>query len=161
MRGVPASPRRVSDDLRDTRALTTFVAGASISNAGSFMQATAVPFVLYRLTGSNVWVGAAAFAALTFPVLMSPVGGILVDRFSQKSVLVTAQWVQIAPALALAGLAATDALRPWPTVILVAIGGVGAGLQFPASQSFVPTLVPAARVATGVRWTTLGLTVSR
>jgi len=151
----------VSDDLRDTRALTTFVAGASISNAGSFMQATAVPFVLYRLTGSNVWVGAAAFAALTFPVLMSPVGGILVDRFSQKSVLVTAQWVQIAPALALAGLAATDALRPWPTVILVAIGGVGAGLQFPASQSFVPTLVPAARVATGVRWTTLGLTVSR
>ncbi len=151
----------MSDDRRSTRALATFVAGAAVSNAGSFMQATAVPFVLYRLTGSNAWVGAAAFAALTFPVLMSPVAGILVDRFSQKSMLVAAQWVQVFPALALAVLAATDHLRPWPTVVLVAIGGLGAGLQFPASQSFVPTLVPAEQVATGVRWTTLGFTVSR
>ena len=146
---------------RETRSLTVFVVGATISNAGSFMQATAVPFVLYQLTGSNAWVGAAAFAALGFSVLIGPVAGIAIDRFSQKRVLMLGQVVQFVPALLLAVLAASDALTPWPMLALVAVGGIGAGLQFPAAQSFVPTLVSPTRVASGIRYTTLGLTVSR
>ena len=146
---------------RETRSLAIFVIGATISNAGSFMQATAVPFVLYELTGSNAWVGAAAFAALGFSVLIGPVAGISIDRFSQKRVLMLGQVVQFVPALLLAVLAAADALEPWPMLALVAIGGIGSGLQFPAAQSFVPTLVSPTRVAGGIRYTTLGLTVSR
>ena len=125
------------------------------------MQATAVPFVLYELTGSNAWVGAAAFAALGCSVLIGPLAGISIDRFSQKSVLVIAQVVQFVAAILLTVLAAADALSPWPTLVLIAMGGIGAGLQFPAAQSFVPTIVSPTRVATGVRMTTLGLTVSR
>jgi MFS family permease len=151
----------VSDVVAEKRALAIFVAGATISNGGSFMQATAVPFVLYELTDSNAWVGAAAFAALAFSVLMSPVAGILIDRFSQKSVLIAGQVVQLVPALVLALLASADALAPWPMLALVAVGGMGSGLQFPAAQSFVPTIVASGRVAKGVRMTTLGLTVSR
>ncbi|MFA5885941.1 MAG: MFS transporter, partial [Acidimicrobiia bacterium] len=146
---------------REKRSLAIFVSGATISNAGSFMQATAVPFVLYELTGSNAWVGAAAAAALGFSVLIGPVAGIAIDRFSQKRVLMLGQVVQLVPALLLAFLAAADALKPWPMLALVAIGGIGAGLQFPAAQSFVPTLVSPTRVANGIRYTTLGLTVSR
>ena len=145
----------------ERRALGIFVTGATISNAGSFMQATAVPFVLYELTKSNAWVGAAAFAALAFSVFASPVAGILIDRFSQKGVLMAGQVVQLVPALVLTGLAAADALSPWPMLVLIAIGGIGSGLQFPAAQSFVPTIVAAERVPEGVRLVTLGLTVSR
>ena len=125
------------------------------------MQATAVPFVLYELTDSNAWVGAAAFAALAFSVFVSPVAGILIDRFSQKAVLMAGQVVQLVPAFVLAGLAAADALSPWPMLVLIAIGGMGSGLQFPAAQSFVPTIVATQRVPRGVRMVTLGLTVSR
>jgi len=146
---------------QEKRALGIFVTGATISNAGSFMQATAVPFVLYEITGSNAWVGAAAFAALGFSVLIGPVAGISIDRFSQKSVLMIGQVVQLIPALILAVMAATDSLTPWPTLALIAMGGIGAGLQFPAAQSFVPTIVATRRVGRGVRMTTLGLTVSR
>jgi MFS family permease len=146
---------------REKRDLGIFVTGATISNAGSFMQATAVPFVLYEITDSNAWVGAAAFAALAFSVFMSPVAGILIDRFSQKSVLMAGQVVQLVPALILAVLAATDSLSPWPMLALIAVGGMGAGLQFPAAQSFVPTIVASTRVPRGVRTVTLGLTVSR
>lgn len=146
---------------QEQRALGIFVSGATISNAGSFMQATAVPFVLYRLTDSNAWVGAAAFAALAFSVFVSPVAGILIDRFSQKAVLMAGQVVQLVPALLLAVLAATDALSPWPMLVLIAVGGMGSGLQFPAAQSFVPTIVATPRVPRGVRMVTLGLTVSR
>jgi MFS family permease len=151
----------VNEVAREQRALGIFVTGATISNAGSFMQATAVPFVLYRLTGSNAWVGAAAFAALACSVLVSPVAGILIDRFSQKAVLTAGQVVQLVPAVALTALAAADALAPWPMLVLIAIGGMGSGLQFPAAQSFVPTIVAAPRVPQGVRMVSLGLTVSR
>ncbi len=151
----------MSELTREKRDLGIFVTGATISNAGSFMQATAVPFVLYDITDSNAWVGAAAFAALAFSVLISPLAGILIDRFSQKAVLMAGQVVQLVPALILAGLAATDSLSPWPMLVLIAIGGIGAGLQFPAAQSFVPTLVASTRVPRGVRTVTLGLTVSR
>ncbi|MFM8304359.1 MAG: MFS transporter [Actinomycetota bacterium] len=151
----------MSEIAHERRALAIFVTGATISNAGSFMQATAVPFVLYQLTHSNAWVGAAALAALGFSVLIGPVAGISIDRFSQKSVLTVGQVVQLASALTLTVMAATDTLRPWPMLVLIAIGGIGSGLQFPAAQSFVPTIVAAPRVATGVRLTSLGLTVSR
>lgn len=151
----------MTDRASETRALGIFVTGATISNAGSFMQATAVPYVLYQLTGSNAWVGAAAFAALGLSVLIGPVAGISIDRFSQKRVLMAGQVVQLIPAVLLCYLAAIDALEPWPMLVLVAVGGIGSGLQFPAAQSFVPTVVSPTRVATGVRFTTLGLTVSR
>jgi len=65
---------------REKRALAIFVGGATFSNAESFMQATAVPFVLHELTDSNAWVGAAAFAALFCSMLIGPVAGIAIDR---------------------------------------------------------------------------------
>ena len=45
--------------------------------------------------------------------------------------------------------------------MLVAVGGVGSGLQFPAAQSFTPTIVSPERLPSAVRLTTFGLTVSR
>jgi len=159
--GDDAARAHAHELAQERRALARFVTGATISNAGSFMQATAVPFVLYELTESNAWVGAAAFAALAFSVFVSPVAGILIDRFSQKGVLMAGQLVQFVPALVLTALAAADALAPWPMLVLIAIGGIGAGLQFPAAQSFVPTIVAAQRVPDAVRMVTLGLTVSR
>lgn len=147
--------------MTERRSLAIFVAGASTSNAGSFMQATAVPFVVFELTGSNAWVGAAVFAALTCSVLIGPVAGIAIDRFSQKHALVLAQFVQMGAALGLWALSATDALAPWPMLGLVALGGLGSGFQYPAAQSFVPLIVSPPNLARAVRLTTLGLTVSR
>ena len=63
----------------ETGTLALFVTGAAISNAGSYMQLTAVPFVLFELTDSNAWVGAAAFAGLFLSVLVGPFAGIAID----------------------------------------------------------------------------------
>jgi MFS family permease len=153
--GAPPEPRS------ESRTLALFVTGAAISNAGSYMQLTAVPFVLFELTGSNAWVGAAAFAGLFLSVVVGPIAGILIDRFSQKSVLMAGQVVQLAAALALWVLAVAGHLAPWPMILCVALGGVGSGLQFPSAQTFPPTIVSRDRVPQAVRLNTFGLTVSR
>jgi len=145
----------------ETRTLALFVVGAATSNAGSYMQLTAVPFVLFELTDSNAWVGAAAFAGLFLSVVVGPFAGIAIDRYSQKSVLMAGQVVQLVAALGLWALAVTDQLAPWPMIICVALGGVGSGLQFPSAQAFPPTIVSPARLPQAVRLNTFGLTVSR
>ena len=78
-----------SEPRSESRTLALFVTGAAISNAGSYMQLTAVPFVLFELTDSNAWVGAAAFAGLFLSVLVGPFAGIAIDRYSQRAVLMT------------------------------------------------------------------------
>ena len=150
------------DEYRhETRTLAFFVTGAATSNAGSFMQNTAVPFVLYRITGSNAWVGAGVFASLAFSVFAGPFAGIAIDRFSQKQVLLVAQVLQTFAALGLLALSMAHVLSPWPIFWLVAFGGIGSGLQFPAAQSFTPTILRPERIPRGVRLTTFGLTISR
>jgi len=52
MTGVAGLPRD-AEYRRETRSLACFVVGAAISNAGSFMQSTAVPFVLYRIRSTT------------------------------------------------------------------------------------------------------------
>ena len=42
-----------SEERSESRTLALFVVGTAISNAGSYMQLTAVPFVLFELTDSN------------------------------------------------------------------------------------------------------------
>jgi MFS family permease len=151
----------VNTTRSESRTLALFVVGTAISNAGSYMQLTAVPFVLFELTDSNAWVGAAAFAGLFLSVLVGPVAGIAIDRFSQKAVLMAGQAVQLAAALGLWALALTDQLSPWSMIVFVGLGGVGSGLQFPSAQSFPPTIVSRDRLPQAVRLNTLGLTVSR
>ncbi len=88
---APSGPRS------ESRTLALFVTGAAISNAGSYMQLTAVPFVLFELTDSNAWVGAAAFAGLFLSVVIGPVAGIAIDRYSQKSVLMAGRSCSSSP----------------------------------------------------------------
>jgi MFS family permease len=151
----PPAPRS------ETRTLALFVTGAAFSNAGSYMQLTAVPFVLFEITDSNAWVGAAAFAGLFLSVVVGPFAGIAIDRYSQRSVLMAGQVVQLVAALGLLVLALTDHLSPWPMIVFIGIGGVGSGLQFPSAQAFPPTIVSPARLPQAVRLNTFGLTVSR
>ena len=61
----------------------------------------------------------AAFAGLFLSVVVGPVAGIAIDRFSQKSVLMAGQAVQLVAALGLWTLAVTDSCRPWPMIVLV------------------------------------------
>lgn len=119
-----------------------FFAGALISNTGSWLQNVSVPFVLYKLTKSELWVGAATFAQFLPTVLFGPLGGSLADRFDRRRVLMVTQSL-LAVAAATLWLTWSAGVRaPWPILLIVAATGVCAGLNIPSWQAFVPSLVP-------------------
>jgi sugar lactone lactonase YvrE len=62
--------------------------GELISSIGSGMTAFAVSIYVYQLTGSATWVSAAALLAYLPTILLSPVGGILADRYDRRLMMV-------------------------------------------------------------------------
>ena len=119
-----------------------FWIGALISNSGSWMQNVSVPFVLYQLTGSATWVGAASFAQFVPAVVLGPLGGSLADRFPRRTVLLVAQVAMAAVAVALWALWSSGRASPWTITALVAMLGAISGLAIGAWQAFVSELVP-------------------
>src|ERR1700678_2419155 len=68
-----------------------FFAGQLISLIGTWMQSVAQSWLVYRLTGSAVLLGAVSFSS-QFPVfLVAPLGGIIADRHNRRRVVIGTQ----------------------------------------------------------------------
>ena len=124
-----------------TRDYAVFWSGALVSNSGTWLQAVAIPYVLFQLTSSATWVGLATFATFLPIMLLSPFGGVLADRYSRKRVLLVGQSLAAAFAILLWGVWSAGLATPGWILVLTALGGMAAGLTVPAWQAFVPTLV--------------------
>jgi MFS family permease len=59
-----------------------------LSTAGSEMAAIALSVDVYRRTGSAVWLGATFFLTFGITGLLSPVAGLIADRFDRQRVMV-------------------------------------------------------------------------
>lgn len=135
-----AEPAGLMDLLR-TPTFSSYFLTFSVSNVGMFMQALGVPFVLYQMTKSASWVGAAGFTAQIAAFAVTPLAGTLADRVSRRLVLIASQVIQLAAALMLWYLAEVDGLRPWRMLVILAIAGVGAGFQHTTAQALMPQVV--------------------
>ena len=81
-----------------------FFFGQSISLIGTWMQRTAVYWLIYVQTHSAFMLGLAVFA-LQFPTfLFSPLGGVISDRYNRYRVLFTTQVVSLIQATLLMAL---------------------------------------------------------
>ncbi|HEX7094459.1 MAG TPA: MFS transporter [Acidimicrobiales bacterium] len=155
--GQPVSGRAVLAN----RPFLIYLVTAIISSAGSFMQSISVPFVLRDITDSNTWIGIGTMAWMVPSLVVGPVSGIVSDRFDRRLVLIWSNVVQLVGAAGLFVIGLTDALRPWPIVGLVTIGGLGAGFQYTAAQSIAAVILPPEHLLHGVRLNAMGFTVAR
>jgi MFS family permease len=138
-----------------------FWTAALFSNSAVQMQVIAVPIVMYELTRSTAWVGLAAFCSLIPSFVLTPISGALSDRIPRRLILLVTQSVGAVNAAAYALLWYLDALRPGVILLLQFVGGLTAGFQVSAWQSFVPTLVPRERLLDAVRLNSIQFTTSR
>src|SRR5476651_580333 len=81
-----------------------FFYGQSISLIGTWMQKTAVSWLVYRLTGSAVLLGIVSFVSLIPSLILAPYAGSIVDRHNRYRILVITQIVSMLQAGALAFL---------------------------------------------------------
>jgi len=118
-----------------------FFSGQSISLIGTWMQRIAMPWLVYHMTGSTLLLGVVGFAGQIPTFLLSPVAGVLTDRWSRYRVLLFTQIVSLVQAAVLAGLCLTGVIQIWHIVVLSIILGCINAFDVPSRHSFVIDMV--------------------
>lgn len=98
-----------------SRNFKLFFYGQSISLVGTWMQKTAVSWLVYQLTGSAVLLGVVGFASLIPSLFLSPYAGSLVDRHNRYHILVITQVASMVQAGLLAGII----FFGYPSILLI------------------------------------------
>ncbi|HNE05173.1 MAG TPA: MFS transporter [Anaerolineales bacterium] len=140
---------------------TTFVAmrhrnyqlyfgGQLISNIGTWMQVIAQAWVVYQLGHSELTLGLVAFASAIPNLIVSPWGGVIVDRISRRKVLIMTQSGAMVLSFILAWLTFTNIVQEWHVILLAALTGVITAFDAPARQAITPELVGKKDVANAI-----------
>src|SRR4051812_39763439 len=103
-----------------------FFVGQTISLVGTFLTQIATVWLVFKLTHNTLLLGTVAFAGQIPLFFLAPFGGVWVDRWDKRRVLVITQILSGLQSLALAGLGFTPG-RGW--------GIVGPGLAQGAVHS--------------------------
>lgn len=118
-----------------------FFSGQSISLIGTWMQKTAVSWLIYRITGSALLLGVAGFASLIPSLILSPFAGSFIERHNRYKILV---WTQVISMLQAGALAAMIMLKWYyvPGIIfLTLIQGVINAFDVTCRQSLMMEMV--------------------
>ena len=118
-----------------------FFSGQSISLIGTWMQRIAMPWLVYHMTGSALLLGVVGFAGQIPSFLLSPVAGVLTDRWSRYRVLLATQIISLIQAGLLAGLCLAGVIQIWEIVVLSVFLGCVNAFDVPARHSFVIDMV--------------------
>jgi MFS family permease len=118
-----------------------FFGGQSLSLIGTWIQRIALPWLVYRLTGSALLLGVIGFAGQIPSFLLVPFAGVITDRYNRYHILIATQVLAMIQALILALLFFTGVIQVWHIVILGIILGCINAFDMPARQAFVVEMV--------------------
>src|ERR1700754_5001111 len=120
---------------------TLYFIGRSISQFGTWMQRTAVVWVVYSITHSALLLGVTIFAE-TFPsFLFSIFGGIAADRYDRYQVIKITQITSMIQAVMLAVLVLTGHTMIWAILVLSVLLGIINAFDVPARQALIHEVV--------------------
>ena len=106
------------------------------------MQTVAQSWLVYRLTGSGLLLGAVGFASQIPVFLFAPLGGIVADRSNRKHVVIGTQIASMLLAFVLAALTLTaHQCTVRDIFVLAALLGVVNAFDIPGRQSFLVDMV--------------------
>lgn len=118
-----------------------FFMGQLISLIGTWMQMVAQPWLVYRLTGSSLLLGAIGFTSQIPVFLLAFIGGGLADKYNRHRLVISTQIASMVLAFILAFLTLTGAVQIWHLFFLSALLGVVNAIDMPGRQAFVVELI--------------------
>lgn len=124
--------------------------GQLISQIGTWLQIVAQSWLVLEITNSAFLVGLVAAAATLPSLLFSLFGGVIVDRFSTKHIIIWSQVASLVLAFMLGLLTVTGVVTVIHIVILAFLLGVVAAVDMPARQAFVVEMVEKDKVASAI-----------
>lgn len=134
-------------------------ASSVLSDLGTWMQVGALAIFVTDTTDSSTWTGIASTASYLSAGLLTPIGGVLVDRVERRKLVLFTSLIECALGIAITACFALGERSPGILVLLAGIQGIAAAVVVPALNAFVPDLVskaraPHAALLEGVSWNT-------
>jgi DHA3 family macrolide efflux protein-like MFS transporter len=123
------------------RPFFTIWTGQVFSLLGSELVQFALIWWLTTTTGSATTLGLATMAAVLPRVFVSPIAGTLVDRWSRRMVMMSADSLSALAVVVLAVLFATDAVQVWHVYAVMFVRSACAAFHWPAMQASTTLMV--------------------
>ncbi len=115
--------------------------GQIISTSGTFMQSVAQAWLVLQLSNSGTALGVVTALQYLPVMFLSPIGGVIADRYSKRKLLYLTQSAYGVQALILGLLVLTGWVRLWMVDLLALSYGLITTLDNPTRQSFVVEMV--------------------
>ncbi|MHA6622840.1 MFS transporter [Pseudonocardia sp. DLS-67] len=128
--------------LLHNRDFLLFWSGVVGSQIGTRATVAASLWQVYELTGSIAATGLVGGAQAVALVVLSPLGGVLADRWDRRRLLQASQAVAMLVALAMAAVSLTGVAQAWHVIGGVLVTTAAATFDQPCRQALVPALVP-------------------
>ena len=144
-----------------SRNFRRYFPGQVISMIGTWIQMVAQGWLVLEITGSAFDVGVVA-AASTLPTLfLSLFGGVIVDRYSKRTILLWTQSAAMILAFILGVFAVTGTVTIWIIIVLSFLLGCVNALNVPALQAFLSEIVEREDLASAIAMNSAIYNVSR
>jgi MFS family permease len=131
------------------------------TSLGQWMQSTAIGWLALDLSNRSSFVGLVAFAAGIPFLLVSIPGGLLLDRYDRRKVLIVCQAVAAVCAILISVDVITGFVRAWHLLLFAFLNGSLQAIMNPAQQAIVPSLVSRERLTNGIALMGAGQNMTR
>ena len=118
-----------------------YFTGQSISLVGTWMQQMAIGWLIYRITNSAFMLGLVGFLSQIPTLILTPLAGVLADRYNRHRILIITQVLAMIQALVLAALIMAKVISVWQIIALSMFLGIIGAFDAPARHAFVVEMV--------------------
>ena len=116
--------------------------GQIISVLASSMTGFGMTLWMYKQTGSATAMAGMQVAFITPFLLLSPIAGVLVDRYNRKLMMMVSDLMAVLSTTGILILYVTGNLQFWHLYIAASINGLGNTFQWPAYSAAISTMMP-------------------
>ena len=111
--------------------------------------------LVYDLTKSNAWVGGVTGAAMLPALFVTPLSGLMADRFDRRRLLAVTYILNLAQNLFLASIVISGNATEYHILVLAIVNGSIRAIEMPTNQALLPSLIPREQLQNAVALTQL------
>ncbi|MCI0552964.1 MAG: MFS transporter [Anaerolineae bacterium] len=120
-----------------SRDFILFLTGQLISVIGTWMQATALPYLAYRISGRPLDLGLIGFSTTLPTLLFALPAGVFVERWDKRKAVIFLQAIMSIQAFGLALLTFTGQIQIWHIILLAFLYGSAMAVEVTARQAML------------------------
>ena len=132
-----------------------------LASLGHFVQEVALYWIAYEITGSAMALGILGLCGAAPRLLLGALGGVLVDRYDRKRLLILIQFSSALPVIIFLALYILETMEFWHLLALEILFGSIRAVNPSASQSILAELVPREDLMNAVSLYTIGFNSAR